>query len=189
VTETGKVRIKSNVSAATLAQSVKTASIVGTVKDDDGIDIPLSAVVLVDPTQNPALIGTCGMYIMVYNPSTGLFENQRTPAVFKSGAGSGAGNTALWTPTTGKKFRIRGGVAFCGNDATSAAGSTVSLLDNAATIMNVIHIGTTTTGLSVPFSFGGNGYLSTAANNVLNINLSAAFTASSVYVTVWGTEE
>jgi hypothetical protein len=35
----------------------------------------------------------------------------------------------------------------------------------------------------------GNGYLSSAINNVLNISCSAALTAGGVYIDVWGTEE
>ena len=35
----------------------------------------------------------------------------------------------------------------------------------------------------------GNGYLSTAANNVLQVNLSAALSAGKVRVTAVGTEE
>jgi hypothetical protein len=181
VTKTGKVRIKSNVSAATLAQSVKTASIVGTVKDDDGIDIPLSAVVLVDPTQNPALIGGCGMYITSPAGTSNL--------IMKRALTAAAGTTAVWTPTSGKRFRLLGYSWSIPNTATSAAGSAAGLLDQAAGIAYLSEIGTTTTGANNSVSLGVSGYPSAAVNNILYINLTAAFTAGEILITVWGTEE
>lgn len=119
----------------------------------------------------------------------------RIPNIFKTATATASGNTALWTPTTGKKFRLMRLVfQLTGNAAQSVAGVlTIDLQDN-----------TTSTNISfsafVPGVAGttfadyqyidlGNGILSAAANNVLNINLSSALTSGNVRIIAMGTEE
>jgi hypothetical protein len=89
---------------------------------------------------------------------------------------------AVWTPTSGKKFRLMG----------YTLGATVA----AAQAFFVEGAGNTATGVATPvLAIGGppavapqigDGYLSAAADNVLKIDVSATATIAG---SVWGTEE
>ena len=131
----------------------------------------------------------------LYNPTTGLYETLRTPTTYKNALGQATGNTALWTPTAGKKFRILGFTIFVPVGAVNgAADNLVTLKDGATTIYDLFFIAAAnTTSVITQFTvyLPGNGFLSSAVNNVLNINCSSAngFTTYGLYVTVWGTEE
>lgn len=86
----------------------------------------------------------------------------------------------VWTPTTGKKFRLKGGTI-----SVSAAGSVV-FEDNANP--NTV-FRTPKLVADAPYTFvvgDGNGFLSAAANNVLKATLS---TTGNIIGTLWGTEE
>jgi hypothetical protein len=121
----------------------------------------------------------------------------RTPTVFKTASATASGNTALWTPASGNKFRLmRFMVQITGNSTTaSGAVVTVSFQDSASAtniamdaFVPSASLGTGDDFIS-PWVDLGNGFLSAAANNVLNINLSSALTGGNVRVTVCGTEE
>jgi len=116
-------------------------------------------------------------------------ELVRTPSIFKTGTANAIGSTALWTPAAGKKFRVMGYTFTLPSTATSAAGTVITLKDDATSVFTIIVMGTTSGALSGSVELPGNGYLSTAADNVLNINCSAALTAGQIAVSVWGTEE
>jgi hypothetical protein len=113
----------------------------------------------------------------------------RTPGTFKLASASAANDTALWTPAGGKKFRLMGFTWTIPNTATSAAGTVITLRDSAADIFNIITIGTTTAGYSGVLVLPANGYLSAAADQVLNIHLSAALTVGVIAFSAFGTEE
>lgn len=121
----------------------------------------------------------------------------RTPNIFKTATATASGNTAAWTPTAGKKFRIMRFMIQVTGNAITAGGAviTVSFQDAAAAIGLAMDVFVPATAFSTgddfisPWVDLGNGFLSAAANNVLNINLSAALTAGNVRVTVCGTEE
>lgn len=88
--------------------------------------------------------------------------------------------TTVWTPATGKKFRLMGG--------TLSSSGAISILfeDNAggATIFRTPKL-----LVDTPYTFevnGGQGFLSAAANNVLKATSSGA---ANVTGTIWGTEE
>ncbi len=125
------------------------------------------------------------------------WERIRTPNVFKTAQVTEAGTTALWTPAAGKKFRLMGYMMLVSsNTVTNFSGTNlILLLDNAAAtgisfnpyFPNALVIASATQ--SVQATNIGNGYLSTAANNVLNVNLVAAITGGSLTFNVWGTEE
>lgn len=127
------------------------------------------------------------------NAAVGL----RTPQVFKTVQATASGNTALWTPTSGKKFRLmRYRVQVTGNAATSGGAVVTISFQDSATGLPFAHDlflpstgGTTMQGYDSGWIDLGNGYLSTTANNVLNVNLSAALSAGNVRVQVCGTEE
>jgi hypothetical protein len=126
------------------------------------------------------------------------FSLQRTPFVFKTVQATASGSTALWTPAAGRKFRLMRYSVFVTDNAIRAAAGvlTVSLLDSAADIAQDHDIFVPSSALDTTgalYSSGwidlGNGVLSAAANNVLNVNLSAALTAGNVRVIACGTEE
>lgn len=135
-------------------------------------------------------------YTMVENGAT--MDMQRTPRVFKTVSATASGNTALWTPTTGKKFRLMRLLFDLTSNAGRAAGGVVtfSLQDNTTDIGVTFDVFVPTTAVTTGFggyTSGwidlGNGVLSTAANNVLNLNLSAALTSGVCRVSCCGTEE
>jgi len=130
----------------------------------------------------------------------------RTPNVFKTASVSAtaSGNTAVWTPTSGKKFRLmRFQITGTNIVATAATVITISFQD-ATTGMDVgtydILMPTTVGNTAllfggVEFNSGwvdlGNGVISAAANNVLNANISATVMGAtgSFRYSVAGTEE
>jgi hypothetical protein len=122
----------------------------------------------------------------------------RTPNIFKTAQATASGNTAVWTPTSGKKFRlmrfiidvtsnssqVSGGViTFNFQDASSALGLSFDAFVPTTAVTTVLG-GYTSGWIDI-----GNGFLSALANNVLNINLSAALATGNVRITVCGTEE
>lgn len=88
----------------------------------------------------------------------------------------------VWTPASGKKFRLMGGTI------SVSAGGNVLFEDNSAGAGNFV-CRTPTLSADTPFTFvvlGGQGKLSAAANNVLKATLS---TTGTITGTIWGTEE
>lgn len=128
---------------------------------------------------------------------TGAWDRLRVPNIAKTATATASGNTAVWTPTSSKKFRLMRYRIDVSNAATLASGADLDItFQDASTGMPV---GAT---LYVPASAGtalgswtsgwcdlGQGILSASANNVLNVNLSAALTAGKVRVQVAGIEE
>lgn len=112
----------------------------------------------------------------------GTMDRVRVPNVFKysSNASVGpSGTFTIWTPASGKKFRLMGGTL------SAATASPVLFRDGAGgTNFNFIHVPAND---SRSFDLG-NGYLSTAANNVLEI-LNAGASTTTIRVSFFGTEE
>jgi hypothetical protein len=107
------------------------------------------------------------------------WDRLRTPNVFKPQSAVNVNAEAtIWTPASGKKFRLMGGVL-----VASVAGNIV-LKDN--TGGSTIFILSSAAGGNGTFFNLGNGILSATANNVLTATGPAASTLSG---TVWGTEE
>jgi hypothetical protein len=126
----------------------------------------------------------------------------RTPTVFKQASTRATGNTALWTPLTGNKFRIQKFKIQVTGDSNTAAATQLTIgLQDATTDIGVSHIvnipatvGLISTSINDGYDsgwidLGTFGYLSTAANAVLNINLSSAILTGLVNVLACGTEE
>jgi hypothetical protein len=131
--------------------------------------------------------------LLVGNVSLNTLETVRTPTIFKSIQCNTAAATAIWTPAAGKKFRIMGGIITTSGWLAAAAETIVTLLDQAGAIglaFNfVLPAAATALSACIPFDLKPNGYLSAAANNVLNATLSGNLTGGHVMVSVWGTEE
>ncbi|MGB7297341.1 MAG: hypothetical protein WBC70_17325 [Candidatus Aminicenantales bacterium] len=89
---------------------------------------------------------------------------------------------ALWTPAAGKKFRLRG-IEISSEDLL--AGELVEVLDGATVILN---FRPTTTGFQTQLELDANGYISTTADNVLNIRHQGA-AGRDIAANAWGNEE
>lgn len=162
-------------------------------------DSPGSGIGQVVTTGGQVVIGGSASYVATGPPQTAAnLVVLRTPNIFKTVAATAAGNTALWTPTTGKKFRLMRFMIQLTEDAKQAvAGNiTVTFQDNTTGINFAVDVWVpASSGSNVGDAYHtdwidfGNGILSAAANNVLNVNLSAALTAGNVRVNVCGTEE
>lgn len=122
----------------------------------------------------------------------------RTPNVFKTATATGSGDTAVWTPATGKKFRLMAYMIQITADAAAALAADFDIILRDGTTglafgisVFVPNVAGTTFGntASTGWITLGNGYLSTTINNVLNVNLSAALTSGKVRVVAIGTEE
>ena len=152
----------------------------------DGVLLPTHLITPLDITTDPM---TYTMACRALLDKAGVLEGPRTPSIFKTVAATLIGSTALWTPAAGKKFRILGFKVAIPSTATTAAGSTITLKDGAGTVFTLAVLGATTQIVTYQQTGMMNGYLSAAADNVLNVDLSAALTAGAVVVDVWGTEE
>jgi hypothetical protein len=124
-----------------------------------------------------------GSLLMLYGPNgaTNNWYNQRTAIVFKTIAAVAvtAGTpVAIWTPTSGKKFRLMGYAL-----SLSVAGAVI--LKDATTEMIRTCLMPAGIGQHCPPGMG-NGILSALANNVLNADVSATGSISGF---VFGTEE
>jgi hypothetical protein len=125
------------------------------------------------------IIDSGSTYPMLYNGQVLL--RQRQPGVFINlTAVSVAAEATIWTPASGRRFRLMGFVLTAG----TVAGN-ITIKDNTAgTTILVIPFGTAAgTIISPPM---GNGILSAAANNVLTATGTATQTLSGY---VFGTEE
>lgn len=122
----------------------------------------------------------------------------RTPSVFKTVSATAVGSTALWTPTVGKRFRLMGFIVTLTANVSLAAGGveTIALLDGTVdlnlTFSAFVPTAAVTTGEG-GFTSGwivlGNGALSGAGSNVLNVSLGTALATGACRVTCCGTEE
>lgn len=117
-----------------------------------------------------------GAYPLIYNGVT--WDFQRTPTVFKPfSLSSGTAETTIWTPASGKKFRLMGFVI--------GAGAATTILFNDNTGGTLIFTAKVTTGIALAVNLG-NGILSAAANNVPTVTRGTSGTLDG---TVFGTEE
>lgn len=166
----------------------------GVVRPTDLVIPPGVPVVPLDVASNRVSIGAIGI---VHRGGTN-WDVLKSSLVYKSAQASAAGSTPLWTPTATKKFNVmRYMVQLTGNAARAVAGVlTISLLDAGADIAQDHDVWVPAASLNTsgdlytsPWIDLGNGVLSAAANNALNINLSAALTSGNVRVIACGTEE
>lgn len=129
-------------------------------------------------------------------------QNVRTPNVFKTASATAAGATAVWTPASGKKFRLMRFQIQLTDSAAMSAGSgdiNIRFQDNTTDFGFQWDVTIPAAALSTPFGIGfdsdwidlGNGYLSAAANNVLNFFIEGGnpLTAGKFRINVCGNEE
>ena len=139
-----------------------------------------------------------GAFLLMYNPATNSYEIQRTPTKYKTALVTASGNTAIWTPSAGKKFRLLGYVAqVTGNSILGTAAvvdcdfreGNTSIGHAFSAFIPLLSLGSLGGAPPIPYNFPGNGYLATTADAVLNLNLSSALTGGGIRVSVFGTEE
>jgi len=122
------------------------------------------------------------------------------PEIYKTVSANAAGNTVLWTPAAGKRFRLLRYRIALSNDAVIAVAGriTVDLLDGAVSLnlTENIFVAAAANGTFSPnftgtgwFELGPAGILSAALNNILNVNLSVALTGGLARVWAAGYEE
>ncbi len=121
------------------------------------------------------------------------------PADFIYGGNIASGSTSLdiWTPGTGNKFRLMGFTLSISGGATqgTAGDLQIFLKDGTATIPGCswyTYVGTSAVSFDtvlVPTILLCGGYLSSATNNILSLNLGSALTGGHVNITVFGLEE
>jgi hypothetical protein len=137
-----------------------------------------AAAALADAASNPttALVGAS---LLGYNGAT--WDRVRVQSLRKDVSTVAIGTIAtVWTPTSGKKFRLMGG-----SISVSAAAS-VLFEDNSAGAGNFIWR-TPKLAADTPYNFDlGNGFLSAAANQVLK---ATASTTANLIGTLYGVEE
>lgn len=132
----------------------------------------------------------------IYDDKIAASVLYRSISQFASGVASAAGNTAVWTPVAGNKFRLMCiSVEVTGNATMSAAGEEVITLQDGTTgipgfTWNVFVPSTALNTRGQLYTSGTvcfpNGLVSSTANNVLNVNLGTALTAGHVVVRAWG---
>lgn len=123
------------------------------------------------------------------------YDRMREATVYHTAFVTASGTTAVWTPTAGTSFRLMGYSIDIAGTAAATGVQHIELLDSATVIKNhlatVLQTFAPTTALQgVTISVDlGQGQLSAAPDNVLNVNLSEAMASGGVAVNVWGTEE
>jgi hypothetical protein len=129
------------------------------------------------------------------------WSKRRAPTVFKTVQATASGNTAVWTPGSGNKFRLlKVFVQVTAAAALASAGVlTVSFQDGTTGMPVAVDVYLPASSVSAPLGdafsqeidLGEFGILSATANNVLNVNLSSAITGGTgnVRVIAMGTEE
>lgn len=171
--------------------------------------VPVSALMAVDvpgdswhPVQGVGSVGdgatgfesaAVGMSAFVGNG----WDRQRTPNVFKTAQANTAASTAIWTPTSGKKFRLMGFFVDLPDNASVAVAAQQTLIfDDGGTsilIAGAPFVPAVAGTVIGAYQFGpislGNGYLSIAANRVLGFSTGSNLVTGLAQVSVWGTEE
>ena len=131
---------------------------------------------------------------MRYNPSTGKGETQRTTSSIKSAQQTATGPTAIWTPATGKRFRLLQLIIMLNAGMAAAGTNLISFFDN-ATDTNIdvtVWLPIAASIANQPplvISLPGNGLLSAAINNPLKVSLGTAITAGAISIIMVGCEE
>jgi hypothetical protein len=135
------------------------------------------------------LYGAAGAAFM-FGFNGASWDRLRIANTFKTVNVTAAGSTAVWTPGAGNFFRLMGYTISVSGTVAAAGEQVIELLDGAATVISqhnatvqVVITGDTQIGADL-----GQGYLSVAAANVLNVHLGTAMATGSVAVNVWGTQ-
>ena len=179
--------IDSNNSVLQLENIIYTSGLSGASGDGSASN---AANFIADSTNTPRALSVFPVVMTNGNATQGL----RTPSSFAQASTSAAGSTALVTPGSGVKFRLMGFKIQVTADATlaSAGRLTIKLLDGSTDIGvgHIVYVPGSALNTIQDYDSGwidlGNGYASTTAANVLNINLSSALATGVVNVVFAG---
>lgn len=141
--------------------------------------------------------GPLPMVVPQLKGQDGRFQQTKNIDVFQAASASAAGNTAVWAPGAGIKFHLECiSVEITGDATLAVAGEeTITLQDATTPISGFLFISfvpaTALDTRGALYQSGpicvNNGFLSSTANNTLNVNLGTALTAGKVVVRAWGT--
>jgi len=133
------------------------------------------------------------------NAALSGWSKRRASTVFRTAQATASGNTAVWTPGSGNKFRLLKVFVEVTDNSSLASGAVLTInFQDATTSINIsfdVFVPTTAVttvigdGLEQELDLGDFGILSAAANNVLNVNLSVALATGNVRIITMGTEE
>jgi hypothetical protein len=151
--------------------------------------------------ESQAITGTVGVSnfptTQPISGSVSVSNSPTQPNIFHTGQASGSGNTPIWTPTIGKKFQLLK-YMIEGTLNLSQANQgvlTISFQDGTSPISlaHDVYVPSTAMKYNTHYTtgwidLGGTGFLSSTANNVLNVNLSASLTAGNFRINVAGVE-
>lgn len=170
----------------------------------DNISVGLLMTDSTGNTSNPGApvvlsMGYGGAFSGAADATRSGWSKTRMPTVFKTVQATASGNTAVWTPGSGNKFRLLKTFVQITNNASLAAAAvlTISLQDSSTGMPVAVDVFVPTTavtttvgtGVTTTLDLGQFGILSAAANNVLNVNLSATLVTGNVRIVTMGTEE
>lgn len=140
--------------------------------------VPSDAMVPVAGGSSGASFGIMPTADMIWTGAQ--FDRMRMPSVYKTVSATViTSETTIWTPASGKKFRLMGFMISQG-----VATGAITLKDNTAGT-TIFVIPQQTVGVAILCSLG-NGILSAAANNVLTATGASTETITGTF---WGTEE
>lgn len=129
-------------------------------------------------------------------PTLHQVSKPKPTLIIRSSSQYSAATHDLWTPSTGKKFRVKGGLISIHGNGSGAGHETITLIEETlGSIGLAVHCWLVTSNLSTestifqfPFDLG-DGYLATTADKKLQYSIGKALAMGKVTVIVWGTEE
>lgn len=141
----------------------------------------------------PSELGNLAVFSYSAGFNGATFDRVRVANVFKTAFATAAGETAVWTPTGGKKFRLMGYTISVAGTLAATGTNRIQLLDGTGGTVIANHIATLTdttpTGDTQMGADWGQGFLSGAADRILRVKLASAVSNGGVAVNAWGTEE
>jgi len=145
-------------------------------------------------SSNQVGILTRSLNYLIKPGATYAIERQRTPTIFANASAiTGAGDNIVWNPAAGKRFRLMGFTVIVSKEAACAGAFYISVKDQGTAFYRLTVSTAALVAIGQPiqftYNFPGNGYLSTAEDNNLILDLNGALTAGSVSINYWGCEE
>lgn len=127
-------------------------------------------------------------FLFLYNGAS--WDRARGQNISKTLSATATGDNTVWTPTSGKKFRLMGYTISVAGTLASLGPLTLQIKDGATVVYNhIVAVAATLAGDSQISASLGQGYLSTAANNTLRLNLGGTLLTGAATINAWGTEE
>jgi hypothetical protein len=125
----------------------------------------------------------------LYGFNGATWDRIRIANTFLTVSATAAGSTVVWTPGAGNLFRLMGFSISVAGTLAAAGIQVLELLDGATVFKNFnTYLSATPANATVFAEDMGQGYLSIATANVLNIHLGTAMATGAVTINVWGTQ-